>query len=141
MAVEQPIPITFDLPLDQPLGLDFDLPIQQNTVVVLTEAVPLNLPATFNFPGGGGAINGSVSLALPAGMQLPILLDMTVPVSKTIPVQMNVPVDQTIPIEMQIPVEIQLGQAGLAPAVEDLREVFRPLRSNLELLPDRIEVR
>jgi hypothetical protein len=139
VAVDQPIPITFDLPLDQPLGLDFELPINQETVVVLTEAVPLNLAAQFNLPGGGGVINGSVALALPAGMQLPIRLEMTVPVSKTIPVQMNVPVDQTVPVQMQIPVTIQLGEAGLTPAVEELRDVFSPLRINMERLPDRIE--
>ena len=132
--------IKFDLPLDQPLDLDFDLPINQETVVVLTQAVPLsNVSARFNLPGGGGQINGSVSLSLPAGMQLPIRLEMAVPVETTIPVQMTVPVSQSVQVEMEIPVEIQLGDSGLDPAVQELREVFVPLRTGLERMPDRIQ--
>lgn len=140
VAVDQLAGIKFDLPLDQPLDLDFDLPINQETVVVLTQAVPLsNVSARFNLPGGGGQINGSVSLSLPAGMQLPIRLEMAVPVETTIPVQMTVPVSQSVQVEMEIPVEIQLGDSGLDPAVQELRDVFVPLRTGLERMPDRIQ--
>lgn len=142
VEVSQPIGIRFDLPLDESMGLDFDLPISQRTTVVLTEPVPLdNLPARFNLPGGGGVINGSVSLSLPEGMALPVRLDMTVPVQRSIPVSMTVPVSQTVPVEMSIPVNIHLGEAGLDPAVQDLRDVFTPLRVTIEQLPDRIELR
>jgi hypothetical protein len=138
--IDEPIGIQFELPLDQPLPIDFDLPITQNTDVYLTESVPLsNLPAKFNLPGGGGVINGSVSLSLPEGMRLPIRLNMTVPVSTTIPVRMDVPVDETIPIQMQVPVHIELGTAGLDPAVQDLRGVFLPLNEVVQGLPDGIE--
>ena len=135
--------IKFNLPLDQSLPIDFQLPIEQDTDVVLTAAVPLSLPAQFNLPGGGGMINGTVSLSLPAGLHLPIHLNMTVPVSQTIPVHMDVLVDQVVPITMTepVPVHIKLGEAGLDPAVEDLREVFRPLRVQIESLPDGIEFR
>jgi hypothetical protein len=136
--VSEPIPIQFDLPLDQQLGLDFDLLIDQQTVVVLTEPVPLNVPATFTLPGFGGAINGNVSLRLPSGMRLPVRLNMMVPVEKTIPVQMTVPVDQMVDVTMRIPVNIQLGEAGLDPAVQRLRDVFAPLRALLESLPSSI---
>jgi hypothetical protein len=109
--------------------------------VYLTESVPLNnLPAKFNLPGGGGVINGTVSLSLPQGMRLPIRLDMTVPVSTTIPVRMDVPVDETIPIQMQVPVHIELGKAGLDPAVQDLRGVFLPVNELVQGLPDGIEI-
>ena len=64
---------------------------------------------------------------------------MTVPVSTTIPVRMDVPVDETIPIQMQIPVHIELGQAGLDPAVQDLRGVFQPVSELVQSLPDGIE--
>jgi hypothetical protein len=141
VQIDEPIPIQFELPLDQPLPIDFPLPIAQPTVVALTGPVPLHLPAQFNLPGGGGVINGSVSLALPAGLRLPIYLNMIVPVTSTIPVRMNVPVNQTIPVHMAVPVRIKLGEAGLDPAVQDLREVFRPLREQIESLPDGIEVR
>jgi hypothetical protein len=136
--IDEPVGIRFDLPLDQPLPIDFQLPIQQDTVVVLTEPVPLSMPARFNLPGGGGTINGTVSLALPVGMRLPVRLDMLVPVSQTIPVRMNVPVDQTVPIRMSVPVNIKLGEAGLDPAVQDLRGVFQPVNQMVQSLPDGI---
>lgn len=139
--INEPIPIQFVLPLEEPLDIDFQLPIEQNTTVVLQQAVPLTgLPAQFNLPGGGGVINGYVSLSLPAGMRLPVYLNMTVPVSQTIPVRMSVPVSQTIPIQMTVPVQITLGEAGLDPAVEELRAVFYPLKEQIESLPDGIEL-
>jgi hypothetical protein len=137
VKIDEQVPIQFNLPLDQQLAIDFPLPIQQNTVVVLTERVPLyNLPATFSLPGGGGQINGMVSLALPAGMVLPIRLDMTVPVTSTIPVRMNVPVDQVVPIRMEVPVKIKLGESGLGPAVQELRDAIEPISTTVQSLPD-----
>lgn len=139
--IEQTTPISFTLPLSEPLTIDFALEIAQNTDVVLQESVPLSgVPARFSLPGGGGMINGSVSLALPVGMRLPVRLDMQVPVSKTIPVRMEVPVDEQVDIAMDVPVKIELGEAGLDPAVEDLRAVFRPLREGVEQLPDGLEL-
>jgi hypothetical protein len=137
--IDDSIPIKFDLPLDESLDIDFPLPIDQDTVVVLTERVPLNLDATFNLPAGGGVINGSVQLALPSGTRLPIRLNMVVPVTSTIPVRLTVPVSQTIPVRMNVPVHIELGEAGLDPAVQDLRAVFEPVRVQVEKLPDGIE--
>ncbi len=137
IQIDEQVNITFDLPLDQPLPIDFPLPIQQDTAVMLTERVPLyNLPATFVLPGGGGQINGMVSLALPAGMYLPIRLDMTVPVTSTIPVRMNVPVDQQVPIRMTVPVRINLGESGLQPAVDDLRRAIQPISTTVQSLPE-----
>jgi len=141
IQIDESIPIQFDLPLDQSLPIDFPLPIEQPTVVVLAAPVPLTLPAQFNLPGGGGVINGSVSLSLPVGLHLPLHLNLTVPVSQTVPVRMNVPVNQTIPIQMAVPVHIKLGEAGLDPAVGELRAVFHPLREQIEGLPDGVEFR
>jgi len=139
IQIDESIPIQFDLPLDQSLPIDFQLPIEQDTVVIMTAPVPLNLPARFQLPGGGGVINGSVSLSLPVGMVMPIHLSMIVPVSQTIPVRLNVPVNQTVPIRMEVPVNIKLGEAGLDPAVEELRIVFRPLKEQVENLPNGIQ--
>ncbi len=136
---DEPIHIRFDMPLDQPMPIDFQLAIEQNTVVALNAPVPLNMPAQFTLPGGGGMINGSVSLNLPVGLSLPVHLSMVVPVSKTIPVRMNVSVDQTIPISMTVPVHIKLGEAGMDPAVQELRGVFLPLKEQIEALPDGIK--
>jgi hypothetical protein len=54
---------------------------------------------------------------------------------------MDVPVSQTVPIAMTVPVSIKLGEAGLDPAVQELRDVFAPLRRQIERLPDGIEFR
>ncbi len=141
VQIDEPIPIQFDLPLDQPLPIYFDLAIEQDTNVVLQQSVPLyGLPAQFNLPGGGGMINGSVSLALPAGLQLPVHLSMVVPVSKTIPVRLNVPVSETVPIQMIVPVHITLGESGLDPVVNELRGALQPVQIQIESLPDGIEV-
>ncbi len=112
--------------LDDTMPVIFDLPLAQNTNVILTGQVPLRAPATFALPGGGGSINGTVSLNLPEGMVLPISLNMMVPVSTTIPVVLNVPV------------EIPLAEAGMAPAIHQLREVFRPITGMLQSLPDSL---
>ena len=141
VQIDEPIPIQFNLPLDQPLPITFDLTIEQDTTVVLQQAVPLyGMPAQFNLPGGGGVINGSVSLALPVGLQLPIHLSMVVPVSQTIPVRMNVPVNETIPIQMTVPVHITLGESGLNPVVNELRGALQPIQIQIESLPDGIEL-
>jgi hypothetical protein len=42
---------------------------------------------------------------------------------------------------MTVPVSIELGEAGLAPAVQKLRDVFAPLRRQIEALPDGIQFR
>lgn len=136
IEIDEQVDIQFDLPLDQPLDIDFPLAIQQNTIVVLTEPVPLTAPARFNLPGGGGSINGTVTLNLPVGMRLPINLNMSVPVTATIPVRMDVPVDETVPIRMTVPVRINLGESGLGPAVDDLREAIRPISTTVQSLPE-----
>jgi hypothetical protein len=138
VQIDKNIPIQFNLPLSETMPINFQLSIEQNTAVVLNAPVPLNMPAQFNLPGGGGVINGTVSLALPTGLRLPVYLSMVVPVSQTIPVRMNVPVNQTIPIQMEVPVHIKLGEAGLDPAVGQLRAVFHPLKEQIESLPDGI---
>lgn len=141
IPINEPIPIQFSLPLDQELPINFQLGIEQDTVVTLQQPVPLSsLPAQFTLPGGGGAINGTVSLSLPAGVRLPIRLNTVVPVNQTIPVQMTVPVSETVPVQMNVPVSIALGEAGLDPAVQDLRNVFQPLRQRLDDLPDDVEL-
>ena len=106
------------------IPVSFTLPLSTTTDVVLDRPVPLDVPATFNFPGGGGTINGSVRLELPEGMVLPIRLDLGVPVSNTIPVQLDVGVD--IPLE-----ETELG-----PPFTKLQELFVPLDRFVDGLPD-----
>jgi hypothetical protein len=105
----------------------FDLPLNQTTQVVLVEPVPISAPATFVWPAGGGAIHGTVQLVLPEGLPLPVSLNLMVPVNTT------------VPVVMQVPVEIPLAEAGMAPAIEQLRAVFSPVTGLLESLPDSTE--
>jgi len=105
----------------------FDLPLAQNTNVVLVEPVPIQAPATFVWPAGGGAIHGTVQLVLPQGLALPVSLNLMVPVSTT------------VPVVMQVPVEIPLAEAGMAPAIEQLRAVFSPLSGAVQSWPDSTE--
>jgi hypothetical protein len=105
----------------------FDLALEQDTDVILTAPVPLSVPAQFVLPGGGGAINGTVSLNLPQGQALPVELGMSVPVSTT------------VPVVMQVPVKMELSECGMAPAVEQLRAVFRPIAGFVQSLPDSPE--
>jgi hypothetical protein len=91
---------------------------------VLSEPVPLNVPAQFVLPDGGGVINGSVSLNLPAEMALPVQLDLQVPVSETVPVQLAVDVD------------IPLQETELGTPFTTLEDLFLPLQRLIEGLPD-----
>ena len=109
--------------IDDTVPVSFTLPLSTTTDVVLDRDVPLEAPATFIFPGGGGTINGTVRLQLPEGLILPIRLDFGVPVSNTIPVQLDVGVD--IPLE-----ETELGEP-----FHTLQTLFVPLDRLLQGLP------
>lgn len=109
--------------VDDHIPVVFTLPLQQQTNVVLVEPVPMSVPATFVLPGGGGTINGTVTLQLPPGTTLPVSLDMQVPVSTTIPVQLDVGVD------------IPLQETELATPFNTLRDLFEPLDGFIGGLP------
>jgi len=138
VKIDESIPINFVLPLDESLPISFDLEIDQDTIVILNEEVPLYAPARFTFPGSGGAINGTVSLALPKGMALPVRLSMVVPVRQSVPVQLEVPVSQQVPIQMDVPVAITLGESGLDPVVGELRQSLVPARRVVDELPSKL---
>jgi hypothetical protein len=109
------------------IPISFDLPLSTETNVRITQAVPLSVPATMVLPAGGGVINGTVSLSLPAGTTLPVALDLLVPVDQEIPVQLDVEVD--IPLD-----ETELGQP-----FGDLQAIFTPLDDLLTDLPNSNE--
>jgi hypothetical protein len=113
--------------IEDTMPVVFDLPLMQSTNVVLVQPVPIQAPASFIWPAGGGAIHGTVHLVLPEGLVLPIALNLTVPVSTT------------IPVVMKVPVEIPLSEAGMGPAIEQLRAVFQPISGALQGLPDSPE--
>jgi len=100
--------------ISQTIPVEFDLPLNQNTVVKLTQSVPLNRPASYVFPGGGGQINGQVSLTLPDGQVLPVQLNLTVPVR------------QNLPISMEVPVSIPLKETDLGSVTGELKDILTP---------------
>ncbi len=109
------------------IAVVFDFRLEQNTDVILTQPVPLAMPAQFVISGGGGTINGTVIMSLPQGQALPVAL------------RINVPVSTTVPIFMTVPVTIDLAEAGIGPAIEQLRAVFTPITGFVESLPDTTE--
>jgi len=100
--------------ISQTIPVEFNLPLNQSTQVELTQNVPLNRSATFVLPSGGGRINGTVSLALPDGMDLPIQLDLTVPVR------------QQLPVQMEVPVSIPLKETDLGAVTGELVDILTP---------------
>ena len=115
--------ISQTIPLDTTMPISFTLPLEQETEVTIVRAVPLNIPAQFTLPDGGGQINGNVRIELPTGLPLPVQLDL------------NVPVDQTIPVVMQVPVEIPLQDTDLGGPFNTLRGLFEPLDRLIKGLP------
>jgi hypothetical protein len=113
--------------INQQVPVRFDLPLNQDTVVTTQAAVPINTQATFSL-GQFGSINGTVSLQLPPGTQLPVHLELTVPVSNTIPVVFDQPID------------IPLAEKGLGPVVAKLRAALAPIIDIVDQLPDRFVI-
>ncbi len=101
--------IVYTVPLSTRLPIELDVPINGDTimternVVTLTEPVALQAPAQITFPGGGGNLNASVSIVLPAGLELPVDLNM------------NVKLVTSIPVELDVPVKIPLAETELGP--------------------------
>jgi len=104
--------------------VDLSIPLQTNTVVVLTDNVPVRANASFNLPGGGGTINGAVSIVLPTGLRLPVSLDLTVPVHDHLPVNLTVPVN------------IKLADTQLHDPFNQLRVLLEPYVRLLGNLPN-----
>lgn len=109
------------------MPISFTLPLKTETSVIVVESVPLNIPAQFTLPGGGGQINGNVTLALPAGLALPVQLDL------------NVPVDQEIDVALAVDVEIPLQDTELGGPFNTLRGLFEPLDRLIKGLPSTNE--
>ncbi len=110
--------------IDQQVPVSFTLPLNQATTVVLSQDVELVRPATFHLPGGGGAINGTVVLNLPSGLELPVVLDL------------NVPVDNSIPVQFPVNVSIPLRETELNQVVIKLNEIVEPIQEYVHELPD-----
>lgn len=116
--------ISRTIPVRDTMPISFTLPLSQTTEVIVIENVPLNIPARFTLPDGGGQINGTVSLQLPAGLELPVALDL------------DVPVDQEIDVALDVAVDIPLSETDLDIPFVRLKELFGPLNRLVDNLPD-----
>lgn len=113
--------IDWTIPVRDSVQAQFTLPLQQNTVVVLTDNVPLVVQADISGPVS--ISNATVALTLPTGTRLPVALDL------------QVPVDETIPVELNVRAVIPLSETQLHDPFDNLRYTFEPLILALENLP------
>ncbi|MCA9925678.1 MAG: hypothetical protein KC421_25075 [Anaerolineales bacterium] len=117
--------ISRTIEVNDTIPINFVLPLNTETSVVLTDDVPLaGVPTTFNLPGGGGTINGTVNLVLPQGLELPVQLNL------------DVPVDQEIDVSLAVAVDIPLSETELGTPFNQLRSLFGPLDDLVKGLPD-----
>lgn len=115
--------IDWTIPVDAIVPVELTIPLEQDTVVTLTEAVPLSVVANINAPGLS-VYGATVNLDLPKDLELPVKLDLDVEVSDTIPVKLDV--RAVIPLQ-----ETQLHDVA-----DSLRVLFEPLAVGLTNLPD-----
>lgn len=107
--------ITTDIGVQTTIPVKFDLQLNQQTNVVLSQAVTItNALVTVN-TGGLNISRANTTIVLPAGTTLPVVLNLTVPVETTVPVVLNVPVD------------IPLNQTQLHEPFAGLQEVLKPI--------------
>ena len=112
------------------IPIDFIVPLDTDSVVILTEDVTLqDYPITMNMSslvmqGGGGYVNGTVTLVLPAGLPLPVALNLDVPVQNEVPVNLDVAID------------IPLNETELNTPFTRLHHLFGPLVDQLDRIPD-----
>jgi hypothetical protein len=102
------------VPLNTEIPVQFDLQINQQTDVVLSQAITIN-GAHVTLATGGLEMSSIASIVLPAGTRLPITLSLTVPV------------DKRVPVTLQVPVDINLATSDLGPAFTGLMDVLEPL--------------
>jgi len=120
--------ISRTIEVNDEIDIAFTLPLETETVVKVTDNVPLtSVPTTFVLPGGGGQINGWVTLELPAELELPVQLSL------------EVPVEQTIPVNLAVSVDIPLSETELGKPFNTLVGLFSPLDRTIKNLPDSNE--
>ncbi|MFZ4826583.1 MAG: hypothetical protein ACOYLB_04450 [Phototrophicaceae bacterium] len=116
--------IDWTIPVRDTVPVVFNLPLEQNTVVVLTDNVPLVVSANIELPGIGNLNNAQVNLTLPKGLPLPVALDL------------DVPVNTDLDIALDVRAVIPLSETQLQDPFENLRLLFEPLIIPLENLPN-----
>jgi hypothetical protein len=106
--------INSTIAVDAMIPLNFVLPVSQNTQVVLTQDVTIP-NAHVIIRTDTLTINSPASFTLPQGTSLPIALNL------------SIPVQSTIPINLQVPVHIPLNQTDLHEPFIGLQNTILPL--------------
>ncbi len=114
--------IDWTIPVRDSVDATFDLPLEQNTIVTLTDDVPLTVSADISGPVAIN--NATVALTLPAGTDLPVALNLMVPV------------DEEIPVNLDVRAVIPLSNTQLHDPFQNLRLTFEPIILALDNLPD-----
>lgn len=117
--------IDWTIPVRDQIQVKLDIPLETNTIVVLTEPVPLQVDALIDLPGiNAYNVNAMVNLELPAGLALPVSLDL------------DVAVDQPMDVSLDVRAVIPLDGTQLHDVAENLRLLFEPLAVALTNLPN-----
>lgn len=114
--------IDWTIPVRDVVPVNLDIPLQTDTVVTLTEAVPLTVQANIVAPGLTVS-NATVTLSLPQGLQLPVALDL------------NVEVRDQLPVSLDVRAVIPLEETQLHDVATNLRLLFEPFGRSLHNLP------
>jgi len=101
--------------VEDKIPVKFDLNLNQNTNVVLSEAVTIDGARVTLTTGGLNIYNAPATVILPKGTILPIILNL------------KVPVDEMVDINLNVPVDIPLEETDLHTPFTALQEVVKPL--------------
>ncbi len=115
--------IDWTIPVRANIPVNLDIPLKQNTIVTLTQAVPLTVIAQISAPALQLS-NARVQLELPVGLELPVSLDL------------NVLVDDTLPVSLDVRAVIPLQETQLYDVAQSLQLLFEPLALGLYNLPE-----
>ena len=108
--------IETEIKVNGSIPVEFPLTINQETTVVLNEAVTIDGARVALTTGGLNIINAPATVTLPEGTNLPIILDMEVQVDQQVPIQ-----------DLPVPVNIPLKETALNEPFTGLQDVIRPL--------------
>jgi hypothetical protein len=117
--------IDWTIPVRDTIPVNLDVALNTETVVILTQPVPLQVNALIDLPGiNAYGVTAAVNLTLPAGLELPVQLDLSVPVR-----------EPALPVALDVRAVIPLKETQLADPIRTLGLLFEPLAIGLHNLP------